>query len=684
MNRICLDTKLQAFWLNYEYLLNFHISEDTISQWSKRNICERKYINGLAYINYDTIPEPSRAKLPNKEELRKEYNRQQYKHKENYFLNELQAAYTGLNVSKYIREMLEHELYSTINRYKITELARRASVVERILELHNERKEQGTLSALFHAYNTVYPNSYAQLPRFSMALAKAKSKGVLSIVVDKRMFRKTEKKYTATHEYAATFLLSHNNAYTQVKAYELFQEFCSVEGIDTPSFKWFVRYYKKNRNLIDANRYKQPKTEPMYASLKPAKHAGTLWYIDGWNIPINGKKLNDKGGYEKFVNYTLFAVMDSYSRKIVGSFVAESENTETILEGLSIAVKNTGYLPSEIIADNHSWNKTKIADNIKEKFEKLGVKWTIDSNPRRKGKLERSFRTLGDNHFKMCYGYTGQGVKSKIKNGRTQQVLLDQYNKTQNMLSYGQIVATALCVVNEYNDSIIKRLKDTPNNLHDNSEKPRIVPLDDFMRMELFFRESEVTIRNGQITLNRGLHSYEYQLPAAYYNDWNNKTVAYRRDNFEHIYLYDIETKKPICSLALKPSIHEASADQTDKDKELLFKNSGRKKGIESKSRKHKEKLTEEADTLNPAAFGQLNVLTTPKDTIEEVRRNHMLRSDMIENYGINPGTLLDLPTVKTMLDSSLKPVEKEIKSPFSRPHKTTGDGTLKKLEIDL
>lgn len=655
-----------TYWLSYDYLLKHSISEDVIGQWSKRNVCDRTYVEGKAYINYDTIPAPSRAKLPSKEELRKEYSRQQYAYREEYFLEELREAYNSPNVRRWDQEIQKIDFGKWVSPQEITVYARRAAVYERAIELHNRRK--GGFSALFYAFKTLYPdNSYKNTDRFHKALAKAEEEGILSVAIDKRKFRKTPVKYGALHEYYAFGLLSSKNNFTLEEVHERLLHACRKEEIETPSFSWLRLFSKKNYNLIEDTRKGKTKDAPIYAKIIPALNAGSQWQIDGWTLPFWCKKPNGKGGYEKYVRYILFAVMDAHSRKIVGFHVAESENTETILKGLEKAVKHTGYLSFEIVADNHSWNNTKIADNIKEKFAELDVVWTIDSNPRRKAIVERSFRTLGDKHFKHMYGYLGQGVKTKVKKGKVAQELLDKYGKTENMLTYDQIVANAVLAVHEYNNSIIKKLKDTPNNLYEKSEKPHIKPVDDFTRMGLFFRESEATIRNGQITIQRGaFNKYEYQLPAEYFEQWNNKTVAYRRgDSFEYIYLYDIETGTPICCLSQKSDIHGALADQGEKDKEQLFKNSGRAKGIESKAQKRKDKLSEEADTINPAAFGYLNELTTPKDTLAEVQRTHEMQRDLVEDYGIAPANILEFPEARGTLDPSLRTKENDMSRPF-------------------
>jgi len=63
-----------------------------------------------------------------------------------------------------------------------------------------------------------------------------------------------------------------------------------------------------------------------------------VFSINPYTLPFYCKKPNEKGGFELFFRYTLFVVMDTHSRKIIGFDVAESENTETILTSLDMAV----------------------------------------------------------------------------------------------------------------------------------------------------------------------------------------------------------------------------------------------------------------------------------------------------------------------------------------------------------
>lgn len=662
---IYIDRKKRV-WLSYEYLIE-HVSESTISQWSKRNVCDRIYIDGRAFVAYDTIPGTTRNKLPDAERLRVERDEWYHKSRFDRFNSEIQEAYTGINSAKW-RNIIQEKYDFPVE--KAIELGRKASVYECILNIRKDGcRWQGDLERLFSIFRGLYPDAYSQKSRFTTSLTKAKDEGVLSVVIDKRSLSGGRpEKYDDSHKGYAFYILSHNKGYSMPMAYDYFVEACKRDNMEAPAYRWFQGYYYANKQLIDQNRYGKTvwqKDCANYMKIIPALYVGDQWQMDGWRIPIYCKKRNEKGGTEYFVTYNLFAVMDAHSRRIIGYDIAESENTENILKGLENAVSTTGILPFEIVADNHSFNKTKEAGNLKEDTERLGVTWTIDSNPRRKAILERAFRTLGDKHFKKRYGYIGQGIKTKIKNGITQQELRDIYTKPENFLTEDQVKMVAISVINEYNNTLKPSLGDTPNNRYKVSKQPNAIAVDMFSRFTIFNRKSEHKVSHGQIRIKRGQHEYEYQLPAEYSVQYNGKQVGVRYADFDEIYLYDLDTNTPICTVSQKRGTHGALANQTEADKELLLKNSGRQKGINSKNQKRKENIFDKANTINPNAYDTLNVITTPKDDVQEVKQNQILRTEA-QRLGVYVDTVAPLPIVDEMLDSSMKPRKKENKHPFA------------------
>ncbi|MFV0538392.1 MAG: transposase family protein [Dysgonomonas sp.] len=680
MSIIHLDTKHQVYWLSYEYFLKYNISENTLSQWSKRNVCKRKYIDGKAYINYDTIPEPTRVKLPTKEQIKAEYNRERYGYMERYFTEELQAACTNDRRPYWHRAIYYDEAYKGLDTFQIADFAKKACVIERAMEIQNEASRPGFLEALFYAYCSIYPNDYSMKNRFCMALKRAREEGVLSVAIDKRMFRKFTAKYDALYQGIAEAILRDPRCFDLVTCHEKFAKSCiGLNLSEIPSFWWLREYYRKNRNSIDVDRLGKTayeKENGLYAKIVPALNRNTQWQLDGWEIPIYGKRPNDKGGYELWFKYVLIAVLDAHSRKYIGYKIAESENTTSILEALEMAVRNTGVLPAEIVTDNHAFNKTCEAANIKGAMDKHGVTWTVDSNPRRKAILERSFGILGAKHFKEYYGYIGHGITSRSKTARTQQELRDEYTKNSSrFLDFGQIVTITCDAIRNYNDKIKPSLKESPNARYERSEDTKSFPVDDFARMSLFCKQAEHKVTHGQITIKRGMYIYEYQLPSAYSTKYNSKMVGVKYSDFDEIYLFDLETNEPICSVCQKSDIHGAMADQTNQDVENLYKNSGRIKGNSSKERKRKNAVYNEADTMNADAIDTINKLKYPKDTVKQLAQDKHLR-ELIVDQGINPEVVSPLPVI-SMIDAQ-KPTKKENKSPFM----SKGEVKIEKMKI--
>lgn len=209
----------------------------------------------------------------------------------------------------------------------------------------------------------------------------------------------------------------------------------------------------------------------------------------------------------------------------------------------------------------------------------LGVTWTVDSNPKRKAILEKTFRMLGENHLKECFGYIGGGIKSRKKNTVTQQELKDIYSKPENMLGYDQLCAIVCTAIHTYNTSVRKSLGVSPEERYSKSEQPHSIKADEFTYLPLFHHQTAHKIANGQITIRRGLHKYEYQLPAKYSAEYNGKQVGVVYANLDEIYLFDLKTERGICSVEQKIAIHGALANQTQADHDNLMRNTGRIKG---------------------------------------------------------------------------------------------------------
>lgn len=586
-----METSKKELYVSYSFLLSKNISQNTIDNWRKRGLSIVKKIGINAYILYDSIPAPTREKLPSKEAIIKELERKRDEDSIDYFYEILYKAKEN-NFSLY------RDVYSKhFNDERVVEYSKKHAVIEEILTIRYEYKEEGTRCPsrdIWKAYCRIYPEDYVY-EYFLNIMKKAENEGIERILIKQSV--PVKRKFDVRYTKMIIDCLSSKKKYNQPQIFDKICKACEKKGWEKPSLSWVklkIRDYYLFGGARDGVNYEFYNRRP-YLGVLNAQNANSQWQIDGWRLPFYMK------GFETL---TLFWVIDSYSKKVLGSFIDSSENTETILKGLASAVKETGVLPFEIVSDNHSFNQTKEAQDFKERLSKIGVTWTVSMNPRRKSNVERSFRTFGDDFCKNEYGYIGQGIKTRMKNGKPSQEYIDKAVK--NPLTREQIVLIAGRCIEEYNNKIGSDGK-SPNMryeeaVNDESRKKKSFAVSDLDVLSLFIRRSEAIARRGQITIERGGVKYEYVMNAKQYVKYNNKRFGIRYASFDQIYIYDIDTDKCLDCLQRKKYAHGALADQTEDDIKLINKHSGRLKGIENAIKKEQEKIYKEAVSIDPDA----------------------------------------------------------------------------------
>lgn len=649
-----METSKKELYVSYSFLLSKNISQNTIDNWRKRGLSIVKKIGINAYILYDSIPAPTREKLPSKEAIIKELERKRDEDSIDYFYEILYKAKEN-NFSLY------RDVYSKhFNDERVVEYSKKHAVTEEILTIRYEYKEEGTRCPsrdIWKAYCRIYPEDYVY-EYFLNIMKKAENEGIERILIKQSV--PVKRKFDVRYTKMIIDCLSSKKKYNQPQIFDKICKACEKKGWEKPSLSWVklkIRDYYLFGGARDGVNYEFYNRRP-YLGVLNAQNANSQWQIDGWRLPFYMK------GFETL---TLFWVIDSYSKKVLGSFIDSSENTETILKGLASAVKETGVLPFEIVSDNHSFNQTKEAQDFKERLSKIGVTWTVSMNPRRKSNVERSFRTFGDDFCKNEYGYIGQGIKTRMKNGKPSQEYIDKAVK--NPLTREQIVLIAGRCIEEYNNKIGSDGK-SPNMryeeaVNDESRKKKSFAVSDLDVLSLFIRRSEAIARRGQITIERGGVKYEYVMNAKQYVKYNNKRFGIRYASFDQIYIYDIDTDKCLDCLQRKKYAHGALADQTEDDIKLINKHSGRLRGIENAIKKEQEKIYKEAVSIDPDAAYIMNPLLTPKADFEEYKRNGNLMR-FADRHGIRPE---DVPEINVECEKETKEPEyrkrRKAESPF-------------------
>ncbi len=664
---------MKDIYLTYDQLSLLGISDNLIWQWRFQERVEFLKIGDVDYVGYMSIPQATKSKL--------DFQVVQW-------LYDHQHRQSG-----YLYESILIHMYNAYNYGFTTYL----DVYRKMGYSDNEAKKYAKEHAVWRyfistfysangslhpikegvkAYNTVLNKNYSW-ETFRKKISKARNNGISSIIIVKKSTGRP-KIFGNQYEYMIYQLASDAKAFSCADVYRKVCSICEEMGMQAPKERTVNNIFKEAlRNTeVYAHRYgvdKMCNDILSYASLEHAQSANDQWQMDGWTMPFYYRDPVDK----RLKTMCLFAVMDAHSKRIVGYYVAESENTETILNGLEDAVRKTGELPFEIVSDNHSFNQTKIADNFKESLEGMGVTWTVSSNPRYKQALERSFRTYGECYAKQQYGYTGQGIRSISPDARISQELFDKYMKAGYLLTKDQIKAIAIYCVDMWNNGLASEEK-SPNQLYEESERPNSIKLGDWRRcshfFDLFTRDmSEITVRNGQINIVRAGHKYEYQLTSDQAYRFNNKPVTVKYiDLTEGVYIYDSSTGDPVGYVKLKEKAHGALANRTEEDAAILGKTSSINKAWVKKSREKLLNLRESADSR---LVELVNQRTTPKNVIQDMKENSMYAAEFAR-LGGNIQTTPDLPVFNEGYDTEKLSRQRD-ESPFHKKERSEIDLSL-------
>ena len=558
----------------------------------------------------------------------------------------------------------------SVSREKAIKRARTHAVLTKAAEIYRDgvvNSYCGSLGTLYEAFKTVLPEKYCY-HRFSRVMREVCENGAKGIVADRRGGNNNK-----INDVVRKWLLdamSSGKKYGPTQIHRFITELCGQYGYHTPSLSWVkTNFYKylpmvaRNRNGNDDWTY----SDLPYAGIARASAPGGQWQVDGWRLPFY---------IEGYRTLMIFTVMNAHSGKIVGYNVDSSENTESILKGIEHAVATTGTLPQEIVSDNHSFHKTMEAAHFKDAIEKSGCTWTVTSNPRHKGMVERCFGTFSERFCKPMYGYIGEGIRTRRKNGRTSQELMDKYHRAGAFLTADQIKMIAIEVVNQYNSTVAGNDGVSPAERYETRQNTGL-PVDEMERMRLFVRKGEYTVRKGQINISRGGVTYEYQLDKDMFIRLNNKKVAVRYVDYDCIYVFDVKTDAPLGCVKRKQYAHGALCDQTDEDFRVLHQHKGRLNGIKSAFKRRQIEIAERAEAVDPEAAYAMNAKLTPKNILEEFRADGM-KAHEAERPGVNINEVPNIPVFSevTTFRADNGQSKKAKESPFApKVHKI---GTIK------
>lgn len=409
-----------------------------------------------------------------------------------------------------------------------------------------------------------------------------------------------------------------------------------------------------------------------YSSMKHALHALDQLQMDGWNPPFY--IINSEG--KPFHTPVIVVVRDSYSKKIVGYAVGETENTLLIMEALKATINSTEMLPYELLMDRHTFTRTKEFEHVSKEITSIGGRIEASLEATRRAIIERYFQEF-DPLCRDYSGYNGQGIKSKSADARPSQEYLDKHvNKPSEQLTLTEVKLMFIAMVGTLNNTIRKGQTKTPNQLFEESEKPNSFPLQLSDRVKILSPAMPWKVTRGQINIERAGIKHEFQVSADTYLAYNDKTVTVRYEDLQDcLYLFDSSTDQYIQTVYPKKKIHGAIANQTDEDIKLLNKQKGRIESIKVKSKAEYDKVKNKAISKNPKAVETINHLLISKDVLQEIKQDDLLR-----RAALDTGIDLDSTFIPEREKEAALPEYEEKKS--KGPFKVDKNHVFRKIDL--
>jgi len=639
-------------YLSKKYLKRY-ASPKTIECWKEGNGIVKMQIENETFFLYKSIPYRTRKKLLSPDKIISQETKQTATEK-------VKAIFHEAYYFKFAQFKSFYENGTSFTTEQVTKFARLHSVFQAILDL---KKNEPRISLLirFAAFKDIFPGKYTCKESLSAAEKKATDLGVESVALDGRTYGnndRSKRDITPQVDYIISALVASGHKYTCSVILEKANTYFKQNGFKERTLSWV----KKERALwlknpeIFKNRYgdlEAAKKMP-YATMKHASVVLRQVQIDGRDIPFLFKGIDNR-----LHHLTLVYVIDGCSKKIIGYSIGDNEDGALIKEAIRKCIYNTKMFPNEIVMDNHSFTQTKAAHYFEDLMNKMGAIVTKTSNPQHKSIVER-YQNYLDILFAAYPGFTGSGRESRSIDKKVSKENFTE--SAQNPCSREEIIAITIKVIEDYNNKIQGSGK-TPNQLFLEKPNPNPILPNQFELAELLPYKEDKQIRRNQITIQRGIEKFEYQLPAALYEEFNDQIVTITYDELnEGIFMFDRKTGKGIRKLFPKIKINNAKAEQTEGDLIALYKNTGKMKGIKHMGKYKLEELTIAAHGKDPEIYAKLSPLLVQKSIIKDYQADSNSRLIAEENGIIINELHTRIPSIH--IPTSLKPKEKD-RNPF-------------------
>lgn len=255
-------------------------------------------------------------------------------------------------------------------------------------------------------------------------------------------------------------------------------------------------------------------------------------------IEVDSTRINipyqDEEGEEKFLH--LCVAMEVNSRKIIGHSLSKSEDSFMILNCLKSGLSELGFIPRQILHDNHkSYFSSQFKKFSKAAFE-LGIHFRAAriGNARDKAHVERWFGIFQTEFTNSVFGSLGEGVKTSRVGGRASKELEKLHRKKKYLRTEEQLKKLIAVLIAKYNNSPRTGLNEkSPNEICKVADKEMVVQLKRPDLIKMFFENKIKRVKNEQVSLRHNNKRYHYKI--------ENKILAKKLNGSEVIIMYDAE-----------------------------------------------------------------------------------------------------------------------------------------------
>lgn len=388
-------------------------------------------------------------------------------------------------------------------------------------------------------------------------------------------------------------------------------------GLDPISLSTIKRVLldRELRNQCDPIRYGRAYAENHiypYINRKDPEFA-ELIEVDSTRINI---PYQDEEGEEKFLH--LCVAMEVNSRKIIGHSLSKSEDSFMILNCLKAGLSNLGFIPRQILHDNHkSYFSSQFKKFSKGAFE-LGIHFRAAriGNARDKAHLERWFGTFQTEFTNSVFGSLGEGVKTSRVGGRASKELEKLHRKKKYLRTEEQLKKLIAVLIAKYNNSPRVLLNGkSPNDICKEADKEMLIQLMRPDLIKMFFQNKIKSVKNEQVSLRHNNKRYYYKIENKILANKLNRsevTIMYDTEDLSSISIFDKTGQEYYCDLILDQPI---SIIPAKKDRARISKNHwSMKKRIEQNLKELHGELEEGIQKLDAIPVVSLN----PQSQLEE------------------------------------------------------------------